>query len=1014
MVPTLHIHLLGEFRLSAGDTPVTTLDQERLQALLSYLVLQRAAPQSRQQLAFQLWPDSTESQARTNLRSLIHRLRQALPHADAFVHSDGQMVQWRADSPCTMDVATFEQALARAAQDGQRGDQTRARCALQQAVELYRGDLLPALYDDWVLRERERLRQEFVAALERLIVLLELAGDYPAAIGYAQQLLRHDPLHESTYQHLMRLHALSGDRASAVRVYQTCLTVLERELGVEPSPATHEAYERVLHLDVAALAVERPAPPTPYRQQYNLPLALTSFIGRTREIGEVTRLLATTRLLTLTGAGGCGKTRLALAVAAELVAAYPDGVWLVELAALADGVLVPQAVATVLGVQEQAQRPLTATLVDALRPRDLLLVLDNCEHLIDACAHLAQSLLVGCAQLRILATSREALGIAGETTWLVPSLPLPDMQQLPPVAELAQVEAVRLFAERAAAALPTFTLTPANMAMVAQICGRLDGIPLAIELAAARVKVVSVDQLATRLDDCVRLLAGGSRTALPRQQTLRAAIDWSYNLLSEEERALFRRVAVFAGGWTLEAVEVVCAAAEISSAAVLELLAHLVDKSLVVVEPPREGQVRYRLLEPIRQYALEKLRGVEEAAAIRRQHALFFLALAEAAEPKLQGPEQALWLDRLAAEHDNLRAALRCMLDQTEGEITLRLSGALWHFWYTHGFVSEGRRWLEDALTTTCTPRGSPRQWMAVRAKALYGASVLAEEQADYTQTVALCEQSLALFRNLGDQTGAAHSLVGLGRVMMSQGDQQRAEMLLEESLALFRDMGDQEGITRSLYCLGLVALAQDKLQQARSLFEESLALQRALGDKKSIFWLVNGLGEVARCQGDDARAEACYSECLLLAQEVGFKRGTASVLHDLGQVALARGDYARAALRFAESLAMFQALGHKQGIAHCLAGVAGLASAVGQPERAAQVFGAMEALLDATNLILVPADHMAYSRNLAHARSHLDADAFAAAWAVGRALPLEQAVAEALRVTDEVMVQGAATFHQA
>ncbi len=337
MIPVLHIHLLGEFRLRATDISVTTLDQERLQALLAYLLLQRATPQSRQQLAFQLWPDSTEAQARINLRTLIHRLRQALPHADAFVRIDAQMVQWRSDSPCTLDVDAFEQALARVAQAGQRGDQTAARSALQEAVDLYRGDLLPGWYDDWVLLERERLRQAFLAALERLIVLLEQAGDYPTAIGYAQQLLRHDPLREATYQHLMRLHALSGDRASAVRAYQTCVTILERELSVEPSPATHEAYERILHLEAAAAAVDRPARPTPNRQYHNLPLALTSFIGRTREIGEVIWLLATTRLLTLTGAGGCGKTRLALAVAAELVATYPDGVWLIELAPLADG-----------------------------------------------------------------------------------------------------------------------------------------------------------------------------------------------------------------------------------------------------------------------------------------------------------------------------------------------------------------------------------------------------------------------------------------------------------------------------------------------------------------------------------------------------------------------------------------------------------------------------------------------------------------------------------------------------
>ena len=634
MFPTLHIQLLGGFRLLSGDTPVTSVDLPRMQSLLAYLLLQREVPHSRQHLAFLLWPDSTEHQARSNLRTLIARLRTALPNADAFITADNQYLQWRPDAPWTLDVADLERALAAANQAEHSGNQVALRAALEQAVELYRGDLLPSCYDDWLLPEREGLRQRLLGALERLILLLEAQRDYSAAIQAGQRLLRHDPLHEVTYQHLMRLHALSGDRASALRVYQTCVTVLRRELDVDPSHATRETYEHLAEIEeLPAPSAGSSTPTSPADRPYNLPIPLTSFVGRSRERAEVARLLATTRLLTLTGAGGCGKTRLALAVASDLVPVYHDGVVLVELAALADPILVPQAVAAALGVHEEPQRPLIATLIDTLRPKQLLLVLDNCEHLIDACARLAATLLGACPRLRLLATSRESLGVAGETGWLVPSLSLPAAQPLADanadlISTLMASEAVGLFVERAAAALPTFALTTDNALAVAQVCRRLDGIPLAIELAAARVKVLTVAQIAARLGDCFRLLSAGSRTALPRQQTLRAAIDWSYDLLAKPERALFRRLAVFAGGWTLEAAEAVCADAalpnRILDSDVLELLAHLVDKSLVVVDTPPSGDARYRLLETMRQYSQEKLHDSAEAASIHQQHVALF------------------------------------------------------------------------------------------------------------------------------------------------------------------------------------------------------------------------------------------------------------------------------------------------------------------------------------------------------------------------------------------------------
>lgn len=431
----------------------------------------------------------------------------------------------------------------------------------------------------------------------------------------------------------------------------------------------------------------------------NLPLPLNRFIGREHEMDEVKGLLTTTRLLTLTGVGGCGKTRLALQPGADAssTSTFTHGVWWVELAALTDPVLMPQQIASSLGMVEQAGRRLTETLSDFLQPKQLLLILDNCEHLVTACAHLVEMLLRTCPRLRILSTSREALNIPGELVWLVPSLPLPETSHLPPLERLVKYGAIQLFIERAAAVLPSFKLTSENAVAVLQICRRLDGIPLATELAAARVKVLSVEQIAARLDDSYRLLTGGRRTALPRHQTLRATMDWSYSLLSEKERILFRRISAFAGGVTLEAAEAVCTDVSIEEGEILDVLSRLVDKSLVMVEE-RGGEVRYRFLETIRQYSQERLWEAGEVALLQERHWNWYTGLVERAELELLSTHQAVWFNRLEREHDNLRAALGCSLERGEAEIAARIGGAIWRFWLLHGYLSEGSRWLERAL----------------------------------------------------------------------------------------------------------------------------------------------------------------------------------------------------------------------------------------------------------------------------------------------------------------------------
>jgi predicted ATPase/class 3 adenylate cyclase len=683
----------------------------------------------------------------------------------------------------------------------------------------------------------------------------------------------------------------------------------------------------------------------------NLPRQLTSFIGREGEIPEVKRLLSTRSLVTLTGSGGCGKTRLALEVAAELIDAYADGVWLVELATLSEPDLVLQTVAAALGLREVRGRARLATLLDYLRLRELLLVLDNCEHLVAACAELAEASLRSCPRLKILATSREPLGVSGETVWRVPSLSIPEREHVPPVERLMQYEAIRLFVERVAAVEPAFTLTPQNAAVVCGVCRRLDGIPLAIELAAARMRALSLAQIAARLDASFGLLTGGARTALPRQQTLRGALDWSYDLLLQNERVLLRRLSVFVGGWTLEAAETVCVGGGVEAKDILDLLTQLVFKSLVLMEP-QEGQARYRVLEAVRQYGRDRLEERGEAANLRKRHLEWYLRLAERAERELVGADQSAWFERLEAEHDNLRAALEwSKFEESDGDAGIRLAGALWRFWDAHGHLNEGRKWLEAMLPRSQS--ASP----SVQAKALAGAGFLAWRQADYDGSIRLCTMSLALFQELGD-------LLGTGQV---------------------------------LYVLGMAAEGQGDFERAKRLLLESLAVCRKAGDKRRMAVSLNSIGEVARCQSDFAAARASYEESLALRREVGDKRGVGIALCNLGHVALHQADYEDAARFFGEALGLVWELKYKLGIAENLAGLGAVAAAEGHHAPAARLLGAATNLLNVLGAPLQPPDQAEYERSVAAARAGLSEAAFAEAWAEGKAMALNHAIHYAL-----------------
>ena len=702
---------------------------------------------------------------------------------------------------------------------------------------------------------------------------------------------------------------------------------------------------------------------------HNLPLQLTSFVGRGQELREVARLLTGPfrgpRLLTLTGAGGCGKTRFALQVAGDVCEAFVDGVWLVELAPLADPAQVPRAVASVLGVQEPPNRTLTAALVDFLRPKSLLLLLDNCEHVVEGSAELAEALLRSCPNLRILATTREILGAAGETAYRVPSLRVPD--SMPGAREKASegefrarapellgFESVELFVDRARAMRPDFVLTEENALAVTEICRRLDGIPLAIELAAARVRVFAVDQIATSLADCFRLLAGGQRTALPRQQTLRGTVDWSYELLAEPERAVLRRLSVFAGGWTLKATEAVCAGDGIAAHAVLDLLALLVDKSLVQVDES-QGGVRYRLLEMIRQYAREKLEAEGEVERTQARHLGYFLRLAEEADLKLQGPDQRLWLDRMEVEHDNFRAALRWSLAAGETEASLRLGGSMAWFWWCRSYLAEGRGWLTLALTKF--PDRS-----AARMRALHGAGWLAHHQYDSST----------------------------------------ARLLLDESLALARELSDPRTVAWVLHLLGRVAYFENDPVQARVFGHESLAVAEEVGDRGLIAWALHLLGLAEYIAADYPKAQDYYARSLTIRRENGYPEGIAVLLHLMGTVAFRMGDAAEARRLWRENLAIVRELGMRWQMSFTLAVFCALAASQNQPVRAVRLAGATALLSESYHGRPIPLAAELLREGLAQASEALDEAAYARAWDEGRALSFEGGIAEVLAVEIE------------
>jgi predicted ATPase/DNA-binding SARP family transcriptional activator len=1036
----IRLSLLGPFAAAVDGRPVPGFRTRATQALLIYLAVRPGQPQRREHLMTLLWPGLAQKSAQANLRQTLYQLRQAIPETAAtgdcdpvpLLLSDWQTVRINPDAALEVDVLAFERLL----DEGESG--------WAAAVDLYRGDFLDDFYlpdspafEEWAQARREELRGRFLKTLDVLAESALTGGDPAAAEAYARRQLALDNLREGAYRQLMLALTALGRRSEALAQHESCRRLLRDELGVEPSPQTRALYERLARGELPDTA-DSPAGPgatgpasARARPRHNLPLQLSSFIGRERELAEIRGLLSTSRLVTLTGAGGCGKTRLALQGAAGVVNDYVDGAWLVELAPLADPAEVPQAVASALDLRDYEDRPPLELLLSYLRPRQLLLVLDNCEHLVEAAAQLAATFLAHCPQLHILATSRESLNIAGETAWLVPSLSLPEAGE--PLAAIEQADAIRLFTERAAAALPGFSLTGDNAAAVAQLCQRLDGLPLAIELAAARVKLLQVEQLLARLDDRFRLLTGGSRAARPRHQTLAALIDWSYDLLSPAEQRLLRRLSVFAGGFSLEAAEAVCAPENKDE--VLELLAQLVNKSLVVSGRAPGQAARYHLLETIRQYAWARLAEAGEADPAQAAHLAYFVRLAETADPGLASGEQLRWLERLDAEHDNLQAALGWSLDEREGQIEsgLRLAAALATYWLRRPDWAS-HRWLVAAL--------EKREAAAppVRAKFLVNAGLLWVNKEWDGDPASLLEEGLALCRQLGDRRGIGWGLLSLGWsalkyrgnpgaaaslfseslalareiddkplmvldylslafITQGKGDYEQSEELSSSGLAMARETGAPGLIVWGLYSLSRDLCARGRYEEATEGDLEALALARELKDKDLEQRLLNSLGEKARLQRAYEQAALYYHESLAVAREVASQMQLGTVAHNLGVVALGQGDRPQARSYFRESVALQEQSDILYAAGWNVWALGRLALAEGQLAAGVRLLAAGLGHLRIHADPVDPIDREDTDRELAQARAHLGEAAFAAAWAAGQAMTLEEAIELAFMV---------------
>lgn len=938
----LRIKVLGGFRVEANGyvVPQTAWRRRKAAALIKLLVLAPGCRLHREQIWEELWPGISPSDAQNNLHRTLHSARRILQPqlrdgaTSEFLKFHNGLLVLSPSLPAIVDAEEFEQSAIAARASG-------SRTAVERAIRCYSGDLFPEdRYEDWATLPRERLHRLYLSLLVDLGRHLRKADQLREAIATLLKVISLEPAHYDATSELLQLFHATGQRGELIETYRQFKRLLWEDFASHPDPELQRLYESLTaSLPVTPQAPSRSTNELSRQRSPTLPHPLTAFIGRASALAELTRRIGQSRLTTLIGPGGCGKTRLAIESSARLRPLFPDGVWWVELSKLGDPRLVPETVAHSLGLPIPRDGSALETVRKALRGRTTLIVLDNCEHLIDACANLVNTLLHEVPGCQILTTTRIALNVPGEAIWPVPPMSIPPANQRLSLEELAEYEAVSLYLECAHTADSRFRLTPDNAQAIHDICRRLDGLPLAIELAAARSATFGPDEIARRLDDSLGFLSRGRRSADIRHRTLQGVLDWSYDLLSTEEQTLFRQLAVFANGWTLEAAEAIAGSKD-HAALVPNWLSSLIDQSFVTVEGHHLRR-RYRLLEPIRQYASMKMKAAGEEQAIRDQHLTWAITLAESVEPSMTNDTHVL--DLLEVEHDNIRAALRWAIDSRQVDRGIRLAGTMWRFWFTRGYLSEGRAFLTSLLEDLETLRNAVDG--RSRAEALVGAGVIAYTQGDQYHAEQSLHASLTLWRQHSDDRGIAESLSHLATVAQNRGERTRALALIKESLDRYRQLGEHRGIATALHRLGSLSRELGRYRFAYSSFRESQALFQAIGDIKGVAIVFNTLGKTVRDQGDYDRAIALHEASLHSSRQLGDLWGIARAIDLIGASHWYRGEPATAISFQNESLAMSHELGDRWGIAGTLCSLGLTAHSLGNIDQAFRHFAESRAL---------------------------------------------------------------------
>jgi predicted ATPase/DNA-binding SARP family transcriptional activator len=1018
MPQQLGLYFLGPPQLQLNQEPVTAARRKAV-ALLAYLAV-HGGTQTRDSLSALFWPDYDQSRAFTNLRHTLWEVQQAI--GDGWILADRQSVTLNPYADISVDVHHFESLLTKGRAQGDTAIRVSLLC---DAAKLYRNHFLTGFslkdaseFNEWAFARLEDLKHQLSWVLVTLSEDYCALGEAEQAIPYARRLIALDALNESSHRRLMQVYIQAGQYSAALKQYQACEQILRRELGIDPQPETRELYKKIRRREVKPVEVEtnRETSASPH----NIPVQLSSFIGREKEQAEVINVVSKKRLVTLLGAGGIGKTRLALEVGSKLLGDYPNGIWFVPLDSLSDPALITQSVAAIFDIQEDRDRTLLEKLTHLLRAKTSLLIFDNCEHLLNASAELVTSLLTRCPNIKILVTSREALGIAGESIYTMPSLPLPE-GDLSSTEQLAEFASVQLFAERAALAWTSFQLTNENMTAVVEICRKVDGIPLAIELAAARVNILQVEEILSQLHASFALLASDSRTILPRHQTLRASMDWSWGLLSEQEQTFLSQLSVFAGGWTLEVAQAVC------EGDALNVSGALVKKSLIVVDQQAGRETRYRFHEIVREYALENLVKSGNEEKVRTRHLSYFLNLSNQAELELRGPSRVAWMDRLHDEQNNVRAALR-WAEQTDVEAGLFLSGRLMRYWESAD-LREGIHWLETFLH-----RSQSREFPLARAAALLTYGWLLTWLQQFTLARTVTEESLSLFQAAGNQHGEVDALVSLANIDQFTDALASGTKLLHQALELAQALDDK---WRQGVVLGFLGWDRRDVQKAFGYWEKAIEFYREVGDQISLANLLSLLAQFRILYGDIEIGEKHLDESMLLwqsnkkanawehpkivksmllvthgeyeqaytllqealasAQETGNRMSQLWLRVRLGYVALRAGNLVEAHDLFTETAQEFHNDGYTIGAVFALEGMAALLITTGKPEKAARLIGCADAIREKIPDMRPVTEEADMYWNMAAILSRIGPSGFEVTYDEGRSMTLEAAVALAL-----------------